>query len=111
MIQEKDVDTLIKAKKDQLAINILQVLSLLSLTILVILEDFYITHEYTTLLAVMSSVFMGAAMGQSKWVAVSRSKLIQTLESIINNDAEGLKILAEKRGSGSSSTTSHNNSL
>lgn len=83
MIQEKDVDTLIKAKRDQLAIDILHGLSLLALVILIVLEVLQLTHDYTILLATMSSVFMGGAMGQSRWVTVSRSKLIQTLESIL----------------------------
>lgn len=103
MIQEKDVDTFIKAKKDQLAINILQGLSLLSLTVLIILEALQLTRDYTILLATISSVAMGGAMGQSRWLAVSRCKLIETLEGIINNSPEGLKILAEKRRSAASS--------
>lgn len=111
MIQEQDVDTLIKAKRDQLAIDILQGLSLLSLVTLIVLEALQLTHDYTILLATMSSVFMGGAMGQSRWVAVSRSKLIQTLEGVINNDSEGLRILAGKRRSGISSTSTHNKRL
>lgn len=103
MIQEKDVDTFIKAKKDQLAINILQGLSLLSLTVLIVLEALQLTRDYTILLATISSASMGGAMGQSRWLAVSRGKLIETLERIINNNPEGLKILAEKRKSAASS--------
>lgn len=97
MIQEKDVDIFIKAKKDQLVIDVFQGLSLLSLITLIALEALQLIHDYTIVLATMATVFMGAAMGQSRWIAVSRSKLLQTLEGIINNDSEGLKILAEKR--------------
>lgn len=104
MVEEKDVDTFIKAKKDQLAIDILQGLSLASLTVLIALEALQVTSNYTICLATLTAVFMLGAMGQSKWVAISRSQLIETLERIINTDSEALKMLAEKRKSGVSTS-------
>ncbi len=97
MIEERDVDTLIKAKRDRVAIDILMILSSVALTVLILLEALDISHDYTVILATVSMVFMGSAMGQNKWVSVSRYQLIQTLERIINRDSNALRMLAEKK--------------
>jgi hypothetical protein len=104
MIEEKDVDTLIKANRDRMAIDILMILSSVALAVLILLEALDISHDYTIVLATVSMAFMGSAMGQNKWVSVSRFQLIQTLERIINRDANALRILAEKKQSSGSIT-------
>lgn len=100
MLEEKDVETFIKAKRDQLAIDLLLVLAVASLAALVVLEALAISHDYTLVLATASTVLVGAATGQSRWVSVSRSQLVQTLERIINRDSEALEILARKKQKG-----------
>ena len=97
MITGEDIETLIKAKKDQFAINVLQGLSALLLATLVYLEAFRVNHDYTIILATLSVVCMLGALGQSRWVSVSRGQLVQTLERIINTDAEALSIMATKK--------------
>lgn len=85
-----------------MAIDILQGLSALSLTVLVTLEALQVPHDYTMLLATLSAVFMGGSMGPNKWIVVSRGQLVQTLERVIQRDPEALKMLAEKRKAGAS---------
>ncbi|MDT8428423.1 MAG: hypothetical protein RQ757_06625 [Pseudomonadales bacterium] len=81
------------------SIVILEVLSLAALSLLIILEALNLSHEYTILLATVSAVFLGAAMGKSRWVTVSRDQLILTLEKIINSDPGALVLLSEKKRS------------
>jgi hypothetical protein len=97
MVHEKDVDIFVKAKRDQFAIDALMALSFAALSALIVLEAIGRPHDYTILLATLSAVFMGASMGKSRWVAVSRDQLIDSLERTINSDPEALKILAKKR--------------
>ncbi|WP_341939116.1 hypothetical protein [Marinimicrobium sp. C2-29] len=97
MIEEKDVDNLIKAKRDRFAVDALMALSSIALAVLILLEAFNVEHEYTIVIATASMMSMIGAMGQNKWVSVSRSQLIQTLDRIVNRDSSALKILAKKR--------------
>ncbi|UTF59137.1 hypothetical protein [Gilvimarinus sp. DA14] len=99
MVEEKDIELFLKAKKEEKTTIFLQSLSAAFLLALVMLEVFNVTHDYTILLATISIVFMTAALGRSRWITVSRSHLIATLESIINRDANALKILADKKRS------------
>lgn len=96
MIEERDVDTLIRAKRDQVVINILMIVAFLTFTILIALEALSIEHQFTILLSTLGMVFLAVAMGQNKWVSVSRAQLIDIIERIINNDANALKIIAKK---------------
>lgn len=99
MIEEKDIDLFLKAKKEEKTSKFLQFLSVVSLLALVMLEVFEINHDYTTVLATLSIAFMMTALGHSRWITVSRAHLIATLEGIINRDANALKILADKKRS------------
>ncbi len=99
MVEERDVEIFLKAKKEDMATNALQVVSAIFLLVLVILEVIMPRHGYTVVLATVSVVFMAAALGHSRWVTVSRAHLIETLENIFNRDANALKILADKKRS------------
>lgn len=98
MIEEKDVEVFLKAKKEELAKSILQAISATCLALLLALEALDLNHDYIILLATFSVTFMMAAFGHSRWVTVSRAQLIQTLGNIFSKDADALKILAKKRG-------------
>ena len=98
MIEEKDIKLLLSAKKDNLAINILMTLSVVSLIVLIFLEVTQINDDYTIILATVSAVLMGSSAGVNKWVSVSRADLIETIERIVQKDANGLKLLAMHRG-------------
>ena len=100
MVDEKDVEVFIKAKRDQFATDVLMGLSFFALSSLIVLEAIGRPHDYTILLATLSAVFMAASTGKSRWVAVSRDELIDSLERTINSDPEALEMLAEKRKSG-----------
>jgi len=99
MVEDKDVEIFLKAKKQELATNILQSISAVFLLALVVLEVISPEHGYTVALATISVVFMSAAFGHSRWVTVSRADLIETLEDIFNRDANALRILADKNRS------------
>jgi NAD(P)H-hydrate repair Nnr-like enzyme with NAD(P)H-hydrate dehydratase domain len=98
VIEEKDIDTLIKAKRDEFTIQILMTFSALTFVTLIVLEALSIEHEYTILLATLGMVFLGSAIGQNRWVSVSRAQLIDVIERIISSDADALKMLAQKKG-------------
>lgn len=99
MIEEKDIEVLLRAKKDGLAINVLMVLSCICLSILIFLEVTGVTDKYTIVLATISAVLMGSSAGANKWVSVSRDQLVKTFENIVNRDPDALKVLADKRNS------------
>ncbi|WNO10503.1 hypothetical protein [Teredinibacter sp. KSP-S5-2] len=98
MFEEKDIEVFLKAKKNQLAIDIFQVLSSLTLVLLVFLEAMNITDDYTTVLATISVVFAMSAYGKGKWISISRADLIKTIEQAINRVPEALRMLASKKG-------------
>ncbi|RYY73044.1 MAG: hypothetical protein EOO52_19425 [Gammaproteobacteria bacterium] len=97
MINEKDLETFLRAKKDAFAVKVLMSLSGVSLGILIFLEVTQVTNNYTILLATVSAVLMGSSAGANQWVSVSRAQLIETLENIIHSDPEALKLLATHR--------------
>lgn len=97
MIEEQDVEIFLKAKKEAFFGRALQMVSACLLCALIFLEVVYPEHDYPIVLATLSVVLMAAALGHSKWVIISRARLIQTLESIFNRDANALRLLAEKR--------------
>lgn len=97
MVEERDVEVFLKAKRDQRVIDLLLGLSFFALSTLIGLEAFGVQHNYTILLATLSVVFMGASVGKSRWVSVSRNELVNSLERVINSDSEALKMLASKR--------------
>ncbi len=97
MIDEKDIDLYLKAKKDRLAIEILSGLSIVFLAVLVFFEAADIYQEYTVLLAVTSVVLSASAFGKSRWVSVSRTDLLKAMERMVNSDAEALRIIANKK--------------
>lgn len=66
MVQEKDVDIYLKARRDRLAIDILQMLSLVSLMALIMLEATSTDHGYTVLLAAMAAA-VGESRGHLTW--------------------------------------------
>ena len=98
MIEDKDIDIFLKAKKEEVATNVLQACSVICLTVLITLEALSVSHEYTIVLATLSVIFIFSSLGHSRWVSVSRVELIKTLEKVFNNDAKALQILARKKG-------------
>lgn len=96
MIEEKDIELYLKAKKDRLAIDILLVLSSLCLGVLIYLEATNSKHDLTILLATISVVLSLSAFGKSRWVSVSRNDLVNCLGRVISNDSGALKIIASK---------------
>lgn len=97
MIEEREVEILLKAKKDSRAVNVLAGLSAISLVVLIALEVFIPSHSYTITLATLCAVFMCTSLGANRWVSVSRNTLISTLEKIVNRDPSALKTVAEKK--------------
>ena len=96
MIEEKDTDVLLNAKKDSFAIDILTGLSAISLGVLVFLEGANMSPEYTIPLAVICLVLCATAFGKNRWVSVSRNDLVSVIERVVNSDPEALRILANK---------------
>ncbi len=94
---EKDIDKFLKAKKEQLAIDILMFCSLATISSLILLEAMSIEHDHTILLAIFSMIFLMSAMGSSRWVTISRSDLLDIIRRQIDSDAEALVTIAEKR--------------
>ncbi|UHQ53694.1 MULTISPECIES: hypothetical protein [Microbulbifer] len=96
MISEDTINILIKARKEQAAIYGLQALSITALVILIALEVLGVQHNLTIFLATLATIFMCGAVGQNRWVSVSRGQLVKALEQLINNDANAVERLAEK---------------
>ena len=96
MIEEKDIELLVKAKGDRFAIDVLMVLSTLNLCVLIFIEANGIMRDYNILLATCSLVFSVAALGRSRGVRVSRDDLLKVLERVIHTDPDTLRILATK---------------
>ncbi|MGQ9425619.1 hypothetical protein ACXYTJ_08120 [Gilvimarinus sp. F26214L] len=97
MVDERDIEIFLKAKRDQRTIDVLMGLSFVALATLVGLEALGVPHDYTVALATLSVVFMGASVSKSRWVSVPRNELVSSLERIINSDPEALTMVAEKR--------------
>ncbi len=95
MMDKRDIELFQKARKEQPWVDVLTALALVPLAILIMLEIRGI-YDYTVLLVMISFILSLAAQGGRRWVSVSREDLLKTMERMINDDADALKIIAEQ---------------
>lgn len=98
-MNEKDIKTYLKAKKEEFASKVLVALSMLCVVSIIVLDALVIEHDYTIVLACFSSVFLLGSVGSSRWVTVSRSELLSILKKQIDSDPEALQLMAKIRSS------------
>lgn len=97
MIDEKDIVTYLKAKKDQRILNIYAVLASVALGVLIFLEATGVEHNYTILLATLSFVFSASSFSGGARGVVSRKELLNLIGRIISSDSSALQRIAIKR--------------
>lgn len=95
MIEEQELNTLLKAKRDSLVVGTLLSLALGALAILLFLEIIGLEHSYTIPLVSLSAIFISLSSGDNRWVSTSRGRLIQTLENIVSGDSNAIEALAK----------------
>lgn len=91
---EEDIKIFLKAKKEQLAADILLVIAVLFLIILFVLEVLHPQHEYTIVLSTLTFVALLSSYGSSRWVSISKKDLLGLIQRQIDADSEALTTLS-----------------
>jgi len=92
-----DVDTFIKAKKEDLVYRIFHVCVILLIGLLLYLNRYYPGHAYTTIILGASLLFSGLAQGMNRWVSVSRQDLLEIIQRMINRDSDAIEKISKSK--------------
>ncbi len=89
-MNKSDIETFMKAKKEDRLYRLFQALSVISILVLLILNAYDPEHSLTTALLTASVLFSSFAFGANRWVSVSRRDLLDIIQRQINHDSEAI---------------------
>ena len=96
MRTDEDIDVLLKAKRDQRAVETLRTIMALCLAMILLVEAFDMFEVLTVPLATICIVLLACSKGPNSWIKVSREGLVSTLERLFHRDPDALRRLSEK---------------
>jgi hypothetical protein len=99
VMETKDIDIFLKAKKQQKRIHLAYIISVILVVLFLALKAIDYEHDYIVDTALILSVFIMFLYSKysSDKYDVTRNELINVIENFINSDAEALEYISNKK--------------